>query len=270
MIISLILCFSTNIQTCQIKNNFNLVANNLIISSRLLFLLELLESPRTLRYASMIQVFNLYKNYGGLAPALADVSFTINSGEFVFLTGQSGAGKTTLFKILYGWEPIDRGQVLVEGINVGKLNEKNIYTLRRKIGVVFQDYKLLLGKTVYENIAFAQQVIGADKRSIRIKTWDALKKVGLTTKKEAYPAQLSGGEQQRVAIARAMVNEPQLILADEPTGNLDPNISIEILELFKQINQQGTTVVFATHSTEIMQLKKQRLLILNRGKVVKS
>ena len=184
----------------------------------------------------MIKAFNLYKKYGVGAPALSDVSFTIQDGEFIFLTGQSGAGKTTLFKILFGWEKIDRGQVLVGGINVGKLNEKNLYTLRRKIGIIFQDYKLLNGKTVFENVAFAQQIIGSDKNKIRFKTWDALKKVGLTTKKEAYPTQLSGGEQQRVAIARAMVNDPQLILADEPTGNLDPDISLEILDLFEQIN----------------------------------
>lgn len=218
----------------------------------------------------MIQVFNLYKTYGGIAPALSDVSFTILDREFVFLSGKSGAGKTTLFKILFGWEDIDRGQVLVEGVNVGKLNEKNLYILRRKIGVVFQDYKLLRGKTVFENVAFAQQIICSDKNTIRIKTWEALKKVGLTKKKEAYPNQLSGGEQQRVAIARAMVNDPQLILADEPTGNLDQDISMEILGLFEQINQEGVTVIFATHSAEILRVKEHRLLILNRGKVVQS
>ena len=216
----------------------------------------------------MIKVFNLYKSYGGIVPALSNVSFTVLDGEFVFLTGQSGAGKTTLFKILFGWENIDRGQVLVAGINVGKLSDKNIYLLRRKIGVVFQDYKLLRGKTVFENVAFARQIISSDNKSIRNKTWDALKKVGLTKKKEAYPDQLSGGEQQRVAIARAMVNDPQLILADEPTGNLDPDISLEILKLFEKINQQGVTVIFATHSTEILRITEHRLLTLNRGKIV--
>lgn len=218
----------------------------------------------------MIQAFNLHKSYGGVAPALADVSFTIQDGEFVFLTGQSGAGKTTLFKILFGWEKIDRGQVLVGGINVGKLNDRNLYTLRRKIGVVFQDYKLLPRKTVFENVAFAQQIIGADKKTIRFNTWDALKSVGLTTKKDAYPPQLSGGEQQRVAIARALVNDPELILADEPTGNLDPEISLEILELFEQINQRGKTVIFATHSLDILRSRDHRLLILNRGRIVQS
>jgi len=218
----------------------------------------------------MIQVFNLHKTYGSATPALTDISFTIRDGEFVFITGKSGAGKTTLFKILFGWEKFDHGQVLVEGINVGKLGEKNLYILRRKIGIVFQDYKLLRGKTVFENVAFAQQIIGSDKKTIRFKTWDALKKVGLTTKKEAYPTQLSGGEQQRVAIARAMVNDPQLILADEPTGNLDPDISMEILEIFEEINQQGITVIFATHSTEILHVKERRLLFLNGGGIVQT
>ena len=218
----------------------------------------------------MIQVFNLYKSYGSVSPALSDISFHIQDGEFVFLTGQSGAGKTTLFKILFGWEKIDRGQVLVGGINVGKLNEKNLYTLRRKIGIVFQDYKLLLGKTVFENVAFAQQIIGSDKKTIRLRTWDALKKVGLTKNKDFYPSQLSGGEQQRVAIARAIVNNPQLILADEPTGNLDPEISMEILGLFEQMNQQGKTVIFATHSMEMLRVKEHRLITLNRGKIIQS
>jgi len=217
----------------------------------------------------MIQIFNLYKTYGSVYPALADVSLNIRNGEFVFLTGQSGAGKTTLFKILFGWEKIDQGQALVGGINVGKLTEKNLYTLRRKIGIVFQDYKLLGTKTVFENVAFAQQILGSDNKTIRYKTWDALKKVGLTTKKEAYPAQLSGGEQQRVAIARAMVNNPQLILADEPTGNLDPEISLEILELFEQMNQRGMTVIFATHSIEMLRVRKHRFINLNRGKIDK-
>ena len=218
----------------------------------------------------MIQVFNLYKTYGGIAPALSDISFTVRDGEFIFLTGKSGAGKTTLFKILFGWEDVDRGQVLVGGINVGKLNEKKKYILRRKIGIVFQDYKLLHRKTVFENVAFAQQIIGSDKKTIRFKTWDALKKVGLTKKKEAYPTQLSGGEQQRVTIARAMVNDPQLILADEPTGNLDPDISLEILGLFEQINEQGVTVMFATHSNEILSVNEHRLLVLNRGTIIRS
>jgi cell division transport system ATP-binding protein len=216
----------------------------------------------------MIQVFNLYKSYGSVSPALSDISFRIKEGEFVFLTGQSGAGKTTLFKILFGWEKVDRGQVLVGGLNVGKLNEKNLFILRRKIGIIFQDYKLLLGKTVFENVAFAQQIISSDKKAIRLNTWNALKNVGLTKKKDSYPSQLSGGEQQRVAIARALVNDPQVILADEPTGNLDPEMSMEILDQFETMNRQGKTVIFATHSLEMLRMKKHRIITLNRGKII--
>tara|TARA_B100001146_G_C16059100_1_gene381333 strand:- start:205 stop:861 length:657 start_codon:yes stop_codon:yes gene_type:complete len=216
----------------------------------------------------MIKVFNLYKSYGGVSPVLSDISFDVQDGEFVFLTGQSGAGKTTLFKVLFGWEKFDRGQVLVGGINVSKLNEKNLYLLRRKIGIVFQDYKLLARKTVFENVAFAQQIIGADAKTARSKTWNALKRVGLAKKKDSYPSQLSGGEQQRVSIARAVVNDPELILADEPTGNLDSEISKEILAVFQKINQQGKTIIIATHSAEILQAKECRRLSLDRGKLL--
>ncbi len=216
----------------------------------------------------MIQVFNLIKTYGGAAPALADISFSVKDGEFVFLTGPSGAGKTTLFKILFGGEKYDQGQVLVNGVNVGKLSEENLFFLRRDIGVVFQDYKLLPKKTVFENISFAQEVIGVPSKTIRIRTWEVLKSVGLTPKKDAYPLQLSGGEQQRVAIARALVNNPKIILADEPTGNLDPEISLKILNLFEKINQEGKTVIFATHSLEMLRAQNHRLLTLNRGKII--
>ena len=216
----------------------------------------------------MIKVFNLYKSYGGVSPVLSDISFDVQDGEFIFLTGPSGAGKTTLFKALFGWEKFDRGQILVGGINVSKLNEKNLYLLRRKIGIVFQDYKLLARKTVFENVAFAQQIIGVDAKTVRSKTWNALKSVGLAKKKDSYPSQLSGGEQQRVSIARAVVNDPELILADEPTGNLDSEISKEILAVFEKINQQGKTIIIATHSAEILRAKKCRRLSLDRGKLL--
>ena len=179
----------------------------------------------------MIQIFNVVKMYDGSTPVLDDISMEIGKGEFVFLTGSSGAGKTTILKILFGWEPFEDGQVLVQGINVGKLNHGNFHTLRRSIGVVFQDYKLLPNKTVFENVSFAQEVIGEDKKTIRFKTWKALKDVGLTPKKDVYPAHLSGGEQQRIAIARAMVNSPSIILADEPTGNLDSDISLSLIHI---------------------------------------
>ena len=218
----------------------------------------------------MIQVFNVVKMYDGTNPVLDNISLEIPKGEFVFLTGPSGAGKTTILKILFGWESFEKGQVLVQGINVGKLTHRNVYTLRRSMGVVFQDYKLLPNKTVFENVSFAQEVIGHDRKTIRFKTWEALKNVGLTPKKDAYPAYLSGGEQQRIAIARAMVNSPAIILADEPTGNLDPDIAIEILKLFEELNRKGSTIIFATHSQEIMKAGNYRVISLNRGKVVAS
>jgi len=218
----------------------------------------------------MIQVFDVVKMYDGSNPVLDNVSMEITKGEFVFLTGPSGAGKTTVLKILFGWEGFDKGQVLVRGVNVGKLTNRNIYTLRRSMGVVFQDYKLLQNKTVFENVSFAQEVIGRDRKTIRFKTWEVLKNVGLTPKKDIYPAYLSGGEQQRIAIARAMVNEPSIILADEPTGNLDPDISIEIFKLFEEMNKKGVTIIFATHSQEIVRLGNHRVINLNRGKIVKT
>ena len=218
----------------------------------------------------MIQIFNVVKMYDGSNPVLDNISLEIDKGEFVFLTGPSGAGKTTILKILFGWESFEKGQVLVQGINVGKLTHRNVYTLRRSMGVVFQDYKLLPNKTVFENVSFAQEVIGHDRKTIRFKTWEALKNVGLTPKKDAYPTYLSGGEQQRIAIARAMVNSPSIILADEPTGNLDPDIAIEILKLFEELNQKGSTIIFATHSQEILKAGNHRVISLNRGKVVAS
>ena len=218
----------------------------------------------------MIQLFNVIKKYGSASPALDNISLKIEKGEFVYLTGPSGAGKTTVLKILFGWEHFDEGQVLVQGINVGKLDSENIHTLRRSIGVIFQGYKLLTNKTVFENVAFAQEVTNRDRKTIKFKTWEALKNVGLTSKKDSFPAHLSGGQQQRVAIARAMVNAPPIILADEPTGNLDQEISLEILKLFEELNHNGVTIIFATHSQDILKLGNHRVIVLNRGKVVSS
>ena len=214
----------------------------------------------------MIQLYNVYKSYNN-TPALVDVSFIIKKGAFVFITGPSGAGKSTLLKLLYRWESYDKGQVLVNGINVGKLGFNKLWQLRRNIGVVFQDYKLLPEKTILENVAFALEIIGADKKTIRYKAWEALKNVGLSHRKDAYPLELSGGEQQRVAIARAMVNDPKILLADEPTGNLDPELASEILTLFEKANAEGTTVVFATHSQNILQEGNHAVITLKRGKV---
>lgn len=214
----------------------------------------------------MIQLYNVYKSYNN-TPALVDVSFIIKKGAFVFVTGPSGAGKSTLLKLLYRWERYDKGQVLVNGINVGKLKFNNLWQLRRNIGVVFQDYKLLAGKTILENVAFALEIVGAETKTIRYRAWEALKDVGLSHRKDAYPMELSGGEQQRVAIARALVNNPKVLLADEPTGNLDPEMSSEILQLFEKANVEGTTVVFATHSQEILREGNHAVVTLKRGKV---
>jgi cell division transport system ATP-binding protein len=214
----------------------------------------------------MIQLYNVYKSYNN-TPALVDISFIIKKGAFVFITGPSGAGKSTLLKLLYRWESYDKGQVLVNGINVGKLSFNKLWQLRRHIGVVFQDYKLLPGKTILENVAFALEIIGAEKKTIRYKAWEALKNVGLSHRKDAYPLELSGGEQQRVAIARALVNDPKILLADEPTGNLDPEMASEILQLFEKANADGTTVVFATHSQNVLQEGDHAVITLKRGKV---
>ena len=216
----------------------------------------------------MIKIFNLYKSYGGNAQALTDISLQIKKGEFVFLTGPSGAGKTTLLKILYRWESIDRGQILVRGMNISKLKKNNLHVLRRNIGVVYQDYKLLPKKTVFENVSFAQEVLEAPAKHIKRKTWEALKKVGLTHKKGKFPLELSGGEQQRVAIARAIVNSPAILLADEPTGNLDTEIAFEIFRLFQNANKDGATVIFATHSQEMIRAENYRIIQLSRGKVI--
>jgi cell division transport system ATP-binding protein len=214
----------------------------------------------------MIQLYNVYKSYNN-TPALVDVSFIIRKGAFVFVTGPSGAGKSTLLKLLYRWESYDKGQVLVNGINVGKLKFNKLWQLRRHIGVVFQDYKLLPGKTILENVAFALEIVGAEKKTIRYKAWEALKDVGLSHRKDAYPLELSGGEQQRVAIARALVNSPKILLADEPTGNLDPEMASEILRIFEKANVDGTTVIFATHSQNILREGNHAVITLKRGKV---
>lgn len=199
---------------------------------------------------------------------MIDVSMKIQPGEFVFLNGPSGAGKSTLLKILYLWEKFDRGQILIHGMNIVKIRENKHYALRRRIGVVFQDYKLLPRKTVFENVAFAQEVVETKIKNIRFRTWEVLKSVGLTQKKDHYPLQLSGGEQQRVAIARALVNSPDILLADEPTGNLDSTLALEILKMFEKVNQQGMTIIFATHNLEMLRLGNHRAIVLNQGRVV--
>ena len=215
----------------------------------------------------MIQIYHVIKNFGQNV-ALNDLTLRIRKGGFVFITGPSGAGKTTLLRHIFGAEKPNKGQILIKGINLNRINQVRLDRLRRKMGFVFQDFKLLHRKTVYQNVALAVEVAGDRPAIIRKKTRQALKSVGLSGKEQAFPMELSGGEQQRVAIARAIVNDPIIILADEPTGNLDPDITREIMFLFRSINLRGTTVVIATHSKELLKDTDQRIIHLNKGRIV--
>jgi cell division transport system ATP-binding protein len=216
----------------------------------------------------MIQLFHVYKAYPGDPPALADVSLHIRKGEFVFLTGPSGAGKTTLMRLILCAERPSAGQILIGGRNVAKLRESGIPYLRRNMGVVFQDFKLLPRRTVLDNVAFALEVVGTPRRQAREKVRAVLKRVGLEHKADALPPKLSGGEQQRVVIARALVNEPTILLADEPTGNLDPGLTQEIMDLLCDVNVRGTTVLVATHDGGLLERYGKRTLRLEQGRLV--
>jgi cell division transport system ATP-binding protein len=215
----------------------------------------------------MIQFFQVSKRFGSNL-ALSEIGLRIRRGEFVFITGPSGAGKTTLLRLIFGAEKPTDGQTLINGINLTRINRLKLDLLRRKIGYVFQDFKLLNTKTIYQNVALALEVTGERSVIIRKKCHQALRAVGLSKKEKAYPLQISGGEQQRTAIARAIINDPLILLADEPTGNLDPEITREIMVLFRSINLRGTTVVIATHSKELMRDTDQRVIILNNGRIV--
>ena len=216
----------------------------------------------------MIQAFHVYKQYNRESHALLDVTLAVEKGDFVFLTGASGAGKTTLLKLIFREEVPSQGQILVNGRNVSAIPESKIPHLRRTIGVVFQDFKLLKRKTIFENVSFVLRVMGVGKTERKQRVFHVLKKVGLHHKMHSYPLQLSGGEQQRVAIARALINQPVLLLADEPTGNLDPDLALEIMLLFKEINSHGTTVLVATHDRELITRMGKRVITLDRGRVV--
>ncbi len=216
----------------------------------------------------MIQLFHVTKAYGDEPPTLDDLTLNIDKGEFVWLTGPSGAGKTTLLKLLFCAEAPSSGQILVGGRNVNRLTQAGVSILRREIGVVFQDFKLLANRTVAENVGFALEVMGASDRELEERAVKKLDQVGLRAKARALPKTLSGGEQQRVAIARALVNEPALLLADEPTGNLDPSLTDSILELIFAANARGTTVVVATHDHALLQRHARRTITLQAGKVV--
>ncbi len=215
----------------------------------------------------MIRFFNVGKLYFGDQPALSDLTFHIPRGELVFLTGASGAGKTTLLKLIFRQEAPTSGQILVNGRNVSSIPESKIPYLRRTIGVVFQDFRLIPRKTVLENVTFLPRILGMDLAERKRLAFEALRRVGLADRIHAFPQHLSGGEQQRVAIARAIINEPELLLADEPTGNLDPDLSREIVRLFLEINRRGTTVILATHDRDLIQRVGGRILTLDRGRL---
>ena len=216
-----------------------------------------------------IELKNVNKTYSTGVTAIADLSVTINKGEFVFVIGHTACGKSTLIKMLYREEKPTKGSVLVGGVNVAKLRNGKVYKLRRKIGVVFQDYKLLPKLNVYENVAFALETIGLKASEIKPKVMKAIEIVGLKEKTRSFPHQLSGGEQQRVCIARAIVNEPKLLICDEPTGNLDPDTSKEIMDVIDSINKDlKTTVIMATHDKDIVNRMKKQVLILKDGHLV--
>jgi len=217
----------------------------------------------------MILLDRVTKSYGkDMNPALNRVSLFIEPREFVILVGTSGAGKSTLFKLLTREEKPSSGKIVVGGIDYDTLKDKNIPMLRRKIGVVFQDFKLLPQRTVFENIAFALEIAGMTRHEIRSTVPKVIELVGLTGKEKSFPHQLSGGERQRVAIARAVVRQPKILIADEPTGNLDPKNSWDIMRLLEKINKYGTTILLTTHNAEIVNKLKRRVITLEHGKVI--
>ena len=218
----------------------------------------------------LINIKNVNKRYKNGVTAIYDLNVKIKKGDFIFVIGGSGSGKSTLIKMLYREEKPTSGEIYLGGINVAKLRNSKVYKLRRKLGIVFQDYRLLPKLTVYENVAFTLEVIGEKRTDIKKKTLKAIELVGLKAKTRNYPDQLSGGEQQRVAIARAIVNNPKLLICDEPTGNLDPERSMEIVKVLDDINKTiGTTIIMATHDKEIVNKLKKRVLVLKDGRLVR-
>ena len=218
----------------------------------------------------LIELKNVHKRYSNGVMALCDVSLGISKGEFVFVIGASGSGKSTLIKLLYRQEKPTKGDVYVGGVNVARLRNRKVYKLRRKLGIVFQDYKLLPKMNVYENVAFALDVYGLKSSEIRKRTLKAIEQVGLKDKLRSYPDQLSGGEQQRVSIARAIVNNPKVLICDEPTGNLDPDTSMEIMKVIESINEDmGTTVIMATHDKDIVNKLKKRVIVVDKGMIAR-
>ncbi len=217
----------------------------------------------------MIHMTNVSKIYSNGSAALADVTVTIEKGDFVFVVGPSGAGKSTFIKVLFREEQPTNGQILVNGRNVAAIKPADVPYLRRSLGIVFQDFRLLPNKNVYENVAFAMEVIEAPRREVVKRVNYVLDLVGLRDKAKTLPTQLSGGEQQRVAIARAIVNNPVLVIADEPTGNLDPDTSWEIMQIFNRINKSGTTIVMVTHDKQMVDAMKKRVIAIEKGRIVR-
>ncbi|HEY0874006.1 MAG TPA: cell division ATP-binding protein FtsE [Vicinamibacterales bacterium] len=216
----------------------------------------------------MIEANGISKTYARGVYALKNLTLKVNKGEFVFLTGPSGAGKSTLLRLLLRRDVPSEGQLIVGGRNLADLSARQVQAYRRSIGFVFQDFKLLPNKTVLENVALVPRVLGMPPAQQQRRTFQVLKWVGLQHRMSAYPLELSGGEQQRIAIARAIVNDPIIILADEPTGNLDPDLSLEIMNLFREINARGTTVLVATHDRELIRRVGRRALTLSHGEIV--
>lgn len=213
-----------------------------------------------------ISLKHIYKTYPNGVTALADINLEITKGEFVFIIGPTGCGKSTLMKLLYREEKPTKGNVVVGGINVEKLRNRKVYKLRKKLGIIFQNYRLLPKQTVYENVAFPLSSNGIKDSEIRPKVLKAIELVGLKDKLKSFPDQLSGGEQQRVCIARAIVNEPKLLLCDEPTGNLDPKVSKEIMDVIESINKKlGTTIIMVTHDAQIVNRMKKRVISISNG-----
>lgn len=217
----------------------------------------------------IIELNNVQKKYANGTTALRNVTISIEQGEFTYVVGPSGAGKSTFIRLLYREAKADKGTVSVAGYNLAKIKNKEVPYLRREVGVVFQDYKLLTKKTVYENVAYAMQVIGKRPREVKKRVLEVLDLVGLKHKVRMFPSELSGGEQQRVAIARAIVNTPKVLIADEPTGNLDPENSWEIMNLLERINLQGTTILMATHNSQIVNTLRHRVIAIENGRIVR-
>ena len=215
----------------------------------------------------IITMQNATKTYDNGVTALNNVNLTIDEGEFVYITGPSGSGKSTLIKTLYREEKLTKGNLVVNDLNISAMKNKDIYQLRQQIGIVFQDYKLLKNKTVYENVVYALDVTDQDPTTFRARVYEVLKFVGLAHKINVFPTELSGGEQQRVAIARAIVNQPKLIIADEPTGNLDPDTSWEIMNLLEKINLNGTTIIMVTHNDKIVDMLQHRTITIEQGQI---